>query len=197
MLDSIKFKRIMNEKVLVSALVAGVCASAAFAEGAFVGVNAGYDIRSQLKADGDKVKDSRSTMGLKAGYDFDTFRVYGSYEYGFEAKDSIDGSKLKYKTHKFLLNADYTPEITTDLKLIVGGYVGASHLKFKASDKDSAGKAKDTAPIIGLRLGVQYSLDANNAIEFGVKTDYAKHKRDGNNVKNTNTGLYLGYNYKF
>ncbi|MGH1600748.1 outer membrane beta-barrel protein [Campylobacter majalis] len=185
------------KKVLVSALVAGVCASAAFAEGAFVGVNAGYDIRSQLKADGDKVKDSRPTIELKAGYDFDIFRVYGSYEYGFEAKDSIDGSKLKYKTHKFLLNADYTPEITTDLKLVAGGYVGASYLKLKVFDEAGTNKVSDTAPIIGLRLGAQYSLDTNNAIEFGVKTDYAKHKRDGESAKNTNTGLYLGYNYKF
>ncbi|WP_314071065.1 hypothetical protein [Campylobacter showae] len=43
-------------------------------------------------------------------------------------------------------------------------------------------------------MGGEYSLDANNAIELGFKADKTFYSY---NTKETNTGFYLGYTYKF
>ncbi len=71
-----------------------------------------------------KPKKTQPGLGLKAGYDFDSFRVYGAYIYDFQAKKSLgdeDGTVVKWKTHKFIVGAGYTPNVAKDLKLIFGG----------------------------------------------------------------------------
>lgn len=180
------------------ALSLAVIASVTFAEGRFVGFDTGYDFNSKLKSYNESIKDGRANIGLKAGYDFDTFRVYGSYHYGTEGKDTVENVDVKWKNHKFLINADFTPEITNDLRLVLGGYTGVSLIDVTLSGP--GGSIKDDASdiILGARLGAEYSLDSNNAVEFGLKTDYTKYDIEGGgNVKQTDTGLYLGYNYKF
>ena len=133
-------------------------------------------------------------MGLKFGYDFDIARVYASYEYGFEAKDKIGDTTTKWKNHKFLLNADYTPSIAENLKLVAGGYTGISALKIKGNGVSDSGSDLT----LGLRLGAEYSLDASNALEAGFKADRTKYDVDnGGHLTEKNAGFYLGYNYKF
>jgi len=55
--------------------------------------------------------------------------------------------------------------------------------------------------ILGARFGAEYSINENNAVEFGLKadrTDYGKiSKFDFVDTKETNVGLYMGYTYKF
>ena len=199
----------MKNVVLKVALGLSLASAAALAHGAFVGVEGDYSFSSKLKANSDngttKVKKAQPGLGLKAGYDFDVARVYGAYIYDFQAKKSLgdeDGTIIKWKTHKFIVGADYTPNVAKDLKLVLGGYTGFSKLKLRGGDAENPMESASTNGwILGARVGAEYSINENNAVEFGIKadrTDYGKiSKFDFVDTKETNVGLYMGYTYKF
>ena len=200
----------MKNVVLKVALGLSLASAAALAQGAFVGVEGDYSFGSKLKVkrgDGskDSIKKAQPGLGLKAGYDFDVARVYGAYIYDFQAKKSLgdeDGTIIKWKTHKFIVGADYTPSVAKDLKLILGGYTGFSKLKLRGGDAENPMESASTNGwILGARVGAEYSINENNAVEFGIKadrTDYGKiSKFDMIDAKETNVGLYMGYTYKF
>ncbi|WP_459813696.1 outer membrane beta-barrel protein [Campylobacter concisus] len=199
----------MKSVVLKVALGLSLASAAALAQGAFVGVEGDYSFSSKLKANSDngtsKVKKAQPGLGIKAGYDFDVARVYGAYIYDFQAKKSLgdeDGTVVKWKTHKFIVGADYTPSVAKDLKLVLGGYTGFSKLKMDVFDThDGSEKGNATGWILGARVGAEYSINENNAVEFGIKADRTKYssiaKYDNAKIKETNVGLYMGYTYKF
>ena len=152
-----------------------------------------------------KLKKAQPGLGIKAGYDFDVARVYGAYIYDFQAKKSLgdeDGTIIKWKTHKFIVGADYTPSVAKDLKLVLGGYTGFSKLKMDVFDThDGSEKGNATGWILGARVGAEYSINENNAVEFSLKADRTKYrsieKYNNAKTKETNVGLYMGYTYKF
>ena len=198
----------MKNVVLKVALGLSLASAAALAQGAFVGVEGDYSFNSNLTAKSDngksKAKKAQPGLGLKAGYDFDVARVYGAYIYDFQAKKSLgdeDGTIIKWKTHKFIVGADYTPSVAKDLKLVLGGYTGFSKLKMDVFDTHDGSEKANTGWILGARIGAKYSINENNAVEFGVKADRTKYssiaKYDNAKIKETNVGLYLGYIYKF
>lgn len=200
----------MKNVVLKVALGLSLASAAALAQGAFVGVEGDYSFGSKLTVKGDdgskiKFKKAQPGLGIKAGYDFDVARVYGAYIYDFQAKKSLgdeDGTIIKWKTHKFIVGADYTPSVAKDLKLVLGGYTGFSKLKMDVFDThDGSEKGNATGWILGARVGAEYSINENNAVEFGLKadrTDYGKiNKFNLVDIKETNVGLYMGYTYKF
>lgn len=199
----------MKNVVLKVALGLSLASAAALAQGAFVGVEGDYSFNSNLTAKSDngksKAKKAQPGLGIKAGYDFDVARVYGAYIYDFQAKKSLgdeDGTVVKWNTHKFIVGADYTPSVAKDLKLILGGYTGFSKLKLDVFDThDGSEKGNATGWILGARVGTEYSINENNAVEFGLKadrTDYGKiNKFNLVDIKETNVGLYMGYTYKF
>ena len=197
----------MKNVVLKVALGLSLASAAALAQGAFVGVEGDYSFGSKLTVKGDdgskiKFKKAQPGLGLKAGYDFDVARVYGAYIYDFEAKKSLgdkDGSIIKWNTHKFIIGADYTPSVAKDLKLVLGGYTGFSKLKVKGGDAKTPMESVSTNGwILGAKVGAEYSIDENNAVEFGLKTDRTKYRAiDDAKIEETNLGLYLGYTYKF
>ena len=200
----------MKNVVLKVALGLSLASAAALAQGAFVGVEGDYSFGSKLAVKGDdgskiKFKKAQPGLGLKAGYDFDVARVYGAYIYDFQAKKSLgdeDGTVVKWNTHKFIVGADYTPSVAKDLKLILGGYTGFSKLKLDVFDThDGSEKGNATGWILGAKVGAEYSINENNAVEFGLKadrTDYGKiNKFNLVDIKETNIGLYMGYTYKF
>ena len=199
----------MKNAVLKVALGLSLASAAALAQGAFVGVEGDYSFGSNLTAKSDngksKAKKAQPGLGIKAGYDFDVARVYGAYIYDFQAKKSLgdeDGTIIKWKTHKFIVGADYTPSVAKDLKLILGGYTGFSKLKMDVFDThDGSEKGNATGWILGAKVGAEYSINENNAVEFGLKadrTDYGKiNKFNLVDIKETNIGLYMGYTYKF
>lgn len=200
-------------KNLVSKVALGLSffCSLAMAEGALIGIEGDYSFKSKLKTK--FVEDPQQTdkksqfgLGLKAGYDFDIAKVYGAYIYDFQAKksgvdDEGDPYTAKWKTHKFILGADYTPTIAQNFKLVLGGYTGYSKIKLKSENSQESESASVNGWLIGAKIGAEYSLDTNNAIEFGLKadrTDYGKISRwDVTDIKETNAGLYVGYTYKF
>ena len=199
----------MKNAVLKVALGLSLASAAALAQGAFVGVEGDYSFGSNLTAKSDngksKAKKAQPGLGLKAGYDFDVARVYGAYIYDFQAKKSLsdeDSTIIKWKTHKFIVGADYTPSVAKDLKLVLGGYTGFSKLKMDVFDThDGSEKGNATGWILGARVGAEYSINENNAVEFGLKADRTKYrsiaKYDNAKIKETNVGLYMGYTYKF
>ena len=199
----------MKNVVLKVALSLSLASAAALAQGAFIGVEGDYSFSSKLKANSDsgksKAKKAQPGLGIKAGYDFDVARVYGAYIYDFQAKKSLgdeDGTIIKWKTHKFIVGADYTPSVAKDLKLVLGGYTGFSKLKMDVFDThDGSEKGNATGWILGARVGAEYSINENNAVEFGLKADRTKYrsiaKYDNSKIKETNVGLYMGYTYKF
>lgn len=199
----------MKNVVLKVALGLSLASAAALAQGAFVGVEGDYSFNSNLTAKSDngksKAKKAQPGLGIKAGYDFDAARVYGAYIYDFQAKKSLgdeDGTIIKWKTHKFIVGADYTPSVAKDLKLVLGGYTGFSKLKLRGGDAETPMESASTNGwILGAKVGAEYSINENNAVEFGLKadrTDYGKiSKFDMIDAKETNIGLYMGYTYKF
>ena len=199
----------MKNVVLKVALGLSLASAAALAQGAFVGFEGDYSFNSNLTAKSDngksKAKKAQPGLGIKAGYDFDVARVYGAYIYDFQAKKSLgdeDGTVVKWNTHKFIVGADYTPSVAKDIKLILGGYTGFSKLKLDVFDThDGSEKGNATGWILGARFGAEYSINENNAVEFGLKadrTDYGKiNKFNLVDIKETNVGLYMGYTYKF
>ena len=199
----------MKNVVLKVALGLSLASAVALAQGAFVGFEGDYSFNSNLTAKSDngksKAKKAQPGLGIKAGYDFDVARVYGAYIYDFQAKKSLgdeDGTIIKWKTHKFIVGADYTPSVAKDLKLVLGGYTGFSKLKLRGGDAENPMESASTNGwILGARVGAEYSINENNAVEFGIKadrTDYGKiSKFDMIDAKETNVGLYMGYTYKF
>ena len=199
----------MKNVVLKVALGLSLASAAALAQGAFVGVEGDYSFNSNLTAKSDngksKAKKAQPGLGIKAGYDFDVARVFGAYIYDFKVKKTAndeDKSVAEWKTHKFIVGADYTPSVAKDLKLVLGGYTGFSKLKLRGGDAENPMESASTNGwILGARVGAEYSINENNAVEFGIKadrTDYGKiSKFDFVDTKETNLGLYMGYTYKF
>ena len=211
------------------AVMAGFSSIAA-AEGVFVG--GALDAQSsKLKASScqspsghdldcsDKLSGSRMGLGLKAGYDFGQFRVYGQYQHNFKAKETIHEThsfngkvmsvydeELSWKTDDLTVGADFTPSFSDSFKGLIGGYLGYSHLKYNYKDTgtypDSFG-FNANGIVYGARLGGIYNFNEHNELEFGVKAEQANYKRhtdeDGDSFKpkTTNYGAFVGYNYKF
>ena len=194
----------MKSSFLKASMIACAVCSFAMAEGAFIGYEGGYSFASNVKLseanDGARLRKGQFNSGIKAGYDFDSFRAYGAYFYSFQTKKQIedddDRFTVKWKKHSLLAGADYTPSITEDIKLVLGGYTGVSRLLISRDDTDH--KFYDTGFVLGAKFGAEYLLDQNNILEAGMKTDYTFYKADDvSRVRESNIGLYVGYTYKF
>ena len=194
----------MKSSFLKASIIACAVCSFAMAEGAFIGYEGGYSFASNVKLseanDGARLRKGQFNSGVKAGYDFDSFRAYGAYFYSFQTKKQIENDDdrftVKWKKHSLLAGADYTPSITEDIKLVLGGYTGVSRLLISRDDTDH--KFYDTGFVLGAKFGAEYLLDQNNILEAGMKTDYTFYKADDvSKVRESNIGLYVGYTYKF
>ena len=194
----------MKSSFLKASMIACAVCSFAMAEGAFIGYEGGYSFASNVKLseanDGARLRKGQFNSGVKAGYDFDSFRAYGAYFYSFQTKKQIedddDRFTVKWKKHSLLAGVDYTPSITEDIKLVAGGYTGVSRLSITRDDVNK--KFYDTGFVLGAKFGAEYLLDQNNILEAGMKTDYTFYKADDvSKVRESNIGLYVGYTYKF
>lgn len=201
----------MKKFVIKGLLVSSLVASGLMADGAFIGIEGGFT-KSTLSDDAFdiKLKDAKPNIGLKMGYDFDSFRVYGAYNYNFKASDNFtyenSGVSVAFKTnwtsHQFLVGADFTPNVANDFKLAIGAYTGLAITKlelkanvdvpdsFPIEAKDSG---RDNGYVFGGKLGGIYSVDENNQFEFGTKLGVTKFS----DADMSEMGLYLGYTYKF
>lgn len=167
-------------------------------------------LKSTTKDDeGTKISDNPLRLGIKGGYDFDDYRVYGGYYYQTKSKYSFSNkdidANVKWTEHNFLIGIDYTPHITDNVKLIAGVNAGLGVLNVDINTKTTTnnsihyGKYKDTSVgyVLGLGLGGAYEIDDNNEIEAGFKFTANGYKLDGDRNLFHNYGAYIAYNYKF
>ncbi|MFC2527681.1 MAG: hypothetical protein ACFNVQ_01210 [Campylobacter sp.] len=194
----------MRNLVARVALLGSLAAVSAMAEGLFIGGEGGYNFKNQAAG----FDDGQPQIGVKAGYDFGTFRAYGGYFYGFKGEDSSSNAnskrKVKWSTHDFVAGADFTPELFGRFKLVLGAYAGLSVLDTEVKIDYSNGgwvRADDTLGgfILGGKIGTAYEFGSNSEIEMGFKASKAWYK-DGDYIEDNDGkkyGVYAGYNYKF
>ena len=207
----------------VAVAATAILSSSAAAQGGFIGAE-GALLQSKLKLDYpflnqlDDPKDSSMEFGLKAGYDFDTFRIWGGLSLRTEGSqiynnpnltNGIDtlniNGKFIWQTNNILLGVNYTPPLNYKYKLSLGAYTGLSIVKGEFNGEVQSTNVANqlgydsksgVGNLFGAKLGAIYEVDKNNEIEFGIKGDYQTTTIDEyNNIRNY--GLYIGYNLKF
>lgn len=214
------------KKLVAKVVLASVCASMAMAGGAFVGVDGEYLLNSKIKYDYKEtsggtttsssynIKTSPIGIGLRAGYDFDKYRIYGKFNYFLE--DSSDqffnnstASTADVSFYEFVVGADYIRPISKEVKLQVGGYTGVSAAFIEMQEVGVVGSNTFGLPgwVLGAKVGGIYDLDKTGAVEFGLRLDYTKYAgtettasggdKTTEDFKRTNLGLFVGYTYKF
>lgn len=183
----------MKNSFLKLTLSLATASSVALAQGAFIGYEGALS-HSILKIS-EKAKDVRPIYGLRAGYDFDIYRIYGSYHYNGSAKDSVAGKNIKWTNHNFLVNADFTPTITDNVRLILGLYAGVNRINVKFNNTKETGSHF----MAGSRIGAELNVNENEAFELGLKSYYTKYdvKLNSKKIEEINRAIYLGYTYKF
>lgn len=196
----------LTKRILSVGVGLSLACSAAVANesGAFVGVEAGV-MNSKFKDSDDALKDNVGNLGIKMGYRFTPmFRAYGAYNYATKAKISVsegnDYINAEINVHKFLAGFDATPEIATNTRAVVGVYGGIAIFNVDFSDNfngfHDSGSNSENGFIYGGKLGALYEIEAGE-IEGGFKAEQVTYRADGDKFKQTNLGLYIGYNYKF
>lgn len=182
------------KKFALSLVVAGAVASCTFAQGLPKGVFFGAEggvAHQFIKPDnysGSGWDITNLVLGIKGGYDFGDFRVYGQINHNFEAKND---KNLKFSNNEFLGGADYYIHSSRGLKLFVGGYGGADFREKRWGD--SSWSKLDKALMLGAKFGGIYSVDKTGKIEFGAKLDKPFHE----NFSITKFTIFSGYTYKF
>ena len=197
-----------------------ILSSNAVAQGGFAGVEGGL-LQSKLKLDYpfsnllDNPKDTSMELGLKGGYDFDTFRIWGGLSIRtassqiYYLQNLTNGSdtvningKFIWQTNNILLGANYTPSLNYKFKLSLGAYTGLSIVKGEFNGEVSGSyplgydSKSGVGNLFGVKLGAIYEVDKNNEIEFGIKGDFQTTTiEEYDNIRNY--GLYVGYNLKF
>lgn len=145
----------------------------------------------------------------------------GSYDIKINGYDLGKAkSNYKFTSHNFLLGYDYTPQINSNLRALAGVFAGYSLGVLDVSNSLIKEVANAVPNILdgfsyGAKLGVIYEVDSNWDIELGGKimqTIYnnkeidlsfshngATYKIENEplKLKQLDTGIYFGVNYKF
>lgn len=220
------------KKLALSLVVAGIVANFAFAEGAFVGVEGDFvNINVTDKyTDEQKIREIFSgyedkILGIKGGYDFDKFRVYGQLNrhFGFGSgflknfNKSFENSYIKASTYEFLVGGDYFFDVSKNFRVFTGAYTGMEMMSFyfKKPDDDmiiSGDKyMKDftaTEFLLGGKVGVEFIITEHSSIELGAKVDTTISAIKINKPENFNESFeytqnftkyssFVAYSYKF
>lgn len=206
----------LSAKVLVATALVGNVAMA----GAFVGVEGG-GIATWVNADNSVLNPETKSfvLGLKGGYDFGKYRVWGGYNYKANAEDtwklvgrdngtgqqSYVVSAFNWKAHDVIVGAEFTPSLTRNFQVLLGGYTGISFtsgdlkldtVSVNYGEIHKAGSKTGTGIVLGGKVGGIYAFNANHEIEFGIKAEYQTSGVSQFDSA-TSQGGYIGYNYKF
>ena len=197
----------MKNIVLKSLVASSLLCSSLFAGNVFVGVNGGYSLSSKIKITPDgydsiNLKDKRSNLGFKVGYDFGEFKAYGAYIYKAKGSKFLNPETIKWGGSDFLVGGDYTPKIANNFKLDLGIYAGISKLRYELDNPDYSINSNKQGTIYGAKFGGIFEFNESNELEFGYQIDKTTYKDvkivdEKFKIDITDHGLYLGYNYKF
>ena len=129
--------------------------------------------------------------------------------------------EIKWNSNDFVLGADLTPKFSIagiDFKAILGAWAGRSEIDIEYKDTAASESIQmnesQNGYIYGFRFGGIYEINKNNEVEFGFKFSQAKYSDKDttmdvclpvcyqenfklSDTKLTNTGIFVGYNYKF
>ncbi|MDL0088206.1 outer membrane beta-barrel protein [Campylobacter gastrosuis] len=187
-----------KELCLLAASAIFVCANAA-ESGAFVGFEADYSFNTQLddKAgrDDEKFKGKNLGLGVKGGYDFGVARIYGALSQDSKAKDK----GINWRTTKLYTGADWTPEFSSGVRGVLGGFLGYAYIKDTNPKYSNSGGG---GFMYGAKVGLLFDIDTHNSFEMGYKCNIAKFGVDDGEEVNFDLtqkqhSVYAGYNYKF
>lgn len=185
----------MKQALLVAVL--GMALSApvvAYADGAYVGVNAGRTDQKVRAADGDTAKDTTTGYKLYGGYDF-------SKNFGVEAgyMDSGDGKAVfpggffvEGKTTSLYIAVTGTLPLSEQFSLFAKAGVATSRAKLHNATGDYFDK-RTTSPVLG--IGAAYAVSKNVALVIEYENFGKTVKIEDDYVK-TNL-LSIGARYKF
>lgn len=226
----------MISKFSVAVAVVVGLASSVLAEGFFVGGQLGINFKPVKAEENAKINysgtyytegDSKIApfMGVKFGYDFDLWRAYGAfnynsgtdYEYSSRTTTQYQNFEIDNESLDFVIGADWTPEINSKFKIVVGPYAGYSVLNTDMSYTNSTSgiiseferTIRQNGFVYGGKIGGIITFARHHEIDFGVKYDTVKYgdkddiivssdiSMNMKGIKRNSVGLYAGYNFKF
>lgn len=210
-------------KKLVFSLL-GLMITFAFAkEGPFIGVEGGgiYSMKQNInsylcyetKNGCQRVLDYTGKFaGIKFGYDFEEYRIYGQINHNFEREiqawekriDTSTGYTYTYKTlepfisassNEILLAYDGYFNPYDPSKMFYGLYFGIENQKEITQVKGYKDSLTQTYNgfVVGMKVGGLISINEHNGIELGIKFNYSLYS----DFYVTSLGAFAGYTYKF
>ncbi|ELE2029270.1 outer membrane beta-barrel protein [Campylobacter jejuni] len=214
----------MNKKLLSIIASATLFSNLALADensGFFIGADAAWmhaQVKSELKHKNTKqnfngdISGNIPSFGLKLGYRLnENHRIYAGYNYSDEFSDFIKTPKIQiegdFTTHKFLTGYDFTPKLFEKTRAVLGVYGGYARTDLTLKTSFLSLSQNFDGYFYGANIGALYDLTPHNEIELGFKAEQIHYNsrnfyqnKVGSNFydpKQTNYGVYLGYNYKF
>lgn len=166
-----------------------------FGGGTFVGFEGAYTKNNYSKEKNGYIKqysDSTFDFGLKAGQNFNSYRLYGQVNVNTRSKDSYENTKISWMSEEILANADWTPQISPTFKFIVGSYAGLGIFQIDEKDPPKEADLDKFGLLMGLKLGAILDIDFNKAFEFGWKVD-----KTLTGPEITKNGFFAGLVFKF
>lgn len=213
------------KKLFLGAVLAAGLMSSVVAQGLFVGAEADYvskfpEPKTNINAIGSSTTSDGGGSaggGIKVGYDFDLWQLYGAYIYYIGGNLSYAGGggslTLDNDASDLLIGANWTPQINDKFKAIAGIFVGHSTLNtdisFAGGGQALTQSVSQSGFIYGAKFGANLQFGLHNEIEFGLKYDNVKYSDkesialsptvsiDLKDTKRSGVGIFVGYNYKF
>lgn len=144
---------------------------------------------------------SALSYGVHVGYIFSPLhRAYVAYT---RDKGKLEGEEIaeRFKSQKYYLGYDFTPEIAPTLRGILGVYAGKNRLKVDGESLSDA--------LYGAKVGLLREVDARSDVELSLRYDISKFKESysetqgaitahhRNELTQNSLTIYVGYSYKF
>jgi hypothetical protein len=195
-------------KKIILALTLGVCSIGVANADVFMGATYGTSWSNvenaketnNINANEDFSESLRNaeTWGFRVGGDFETIRVYGTYEYA--SKNDKGGNNHQ---ENYILSTDYLYRVSPNTRLFAGLSAGGNRMVNESTSRN--GYDYDTYSFTyGGQMGFLYNFDKNLEVEGAyryLRNENADNKGDGTNdtsplLKDT-LQLYMALNYHF
>lgn len=148
---------------------------------------------------------THAIFGIKGGYDFGKYRVYGEINHNFEAKIQeikTYGGKIttKMSSNEFIGGVDYYLQKIDNIRLFVGAFAGFENREVRTDYSGRGGSysgpgSTDTSFMLGAKFGGIYPINRNGDLEFGARLD--KPFISGSEFSDIKLAAFVGYTYKF
>jgi outer membrane immunogenic protein len=198
----------MKMKLLIAlAFLALSVLPAAAAQGPYVGGSVGLFIphESDLKIAGGGSANVEYDIGfgldIKAGYNFDGYRLEGEFGYKVADVDKVSASGITANLNNsditilsYMVNGYYDFKVRSPLKPFIGAGIGIINGKLN----DSGSKTDDTVFGYQITAGVSYPVNRNLNFELYYRFQGSSDIEDaGDKLSYTSSNLNAGLRYNF